>query len=158
MYRRISLRHNERSRRGGDRGREGISALRRARLSKKRFALLLGLFLLALFPNSGPPAVAAPRASGEIVAHEVSIPLPAVNSPLTRQGGGTVKGAAVGQTGGDTLLFSSPRGARGRARPHLRYVTPAERRRAPPPDGPAAELSASAGRPWPRASATTASC
>ena len=82
--------------------------MRRARLSKKRFALLLGLFLLALFPNSGPPAVAAPRASGEIVAHEVSIPLPAVNAPLTRQGGGTVEGAAVGQTGGDTLLFSSP--------------------------------------------------
>src|SRR5436309_1410015 len=100
MYRRISLRHNERSRRGGDRGREGISALRRARLSKKRFALLLGLFLLALFPNSGPPAIAAPRASGEIVAHEVSIPLPAVNAPLTRQGGGTLNGADAGQTGG----------------------------------------------------------
>ena len=82
--------------------------MRRARLSKKRFALLLGLFLLALFPNSGPPAVAAPRASGEIVAHEVSIPLPAVNAPLTRQGGGTLNGADAGQTGGDTLLFSSP--------------------------------------------------
>src|SRR5256886_9940760 len=97
-----------RAHRGGDRGREGISALRRARLSKKRFALLLGLFLLALFPNSGPPAVAAPRVSGEITAHEVSIPLPAVNAPLTRQGGGTSTGAATGQTGGDTLLFSSP--------------------------------------------------
>ena len=82
--------------------------MRRARLSKKRFALLLGLFLLALFPNSGPPAVAAPRASGEIVAHEVSIALPAVNAPLTRQGGGTLNGADAGQTGGDTLLFSSP--------------------------------------------------
>ncbi len=77
-------------------------------MSKKRFALLLGLFLLALFPNSGPPAVAAPRASGEIAAHEVTFSLPAVNAPLTRQGGGTAEGAAVGQTGGDTLLFSSP--------------------------------------------------
>ena len=51
--------------------------------------------------------MAAPRASGEIVAHEVSIPLPAVDAPLTLQGGGTATGA-TGQTGGDTLLFSSP--------------------------------------------------
>jgi hypothetical protein len=82
-------------------------------LSKKRFALLLGLFLLALFPNSGPPAVASPRASGTTTAHEVTIPLPAVNAPLTRQGGGTASGLAVGQTGGDTLLFSSPTVAAG---------------------------------------------
>jgi len=82
--------------------------LRRARLSKKRFALLLGLFLLALFPNSGPPAVASPRASGDITAHEVTIPLPAVNAPLSLQGGGTVIGGAAGQTGGDTVLYSSP--------------------------------------------------
>jgi N-acetylmuramoyl-L-alanine amidase len=93
--------------------------LRRARLSKKRFALLLGLFLLALFPNSGPPAVAAPRASGEIVAHEVSIPLPAVNAPLTRQGGGTPSGTDVGQTGGDTLLYSSPTIAAGQLFDHV---------------------------------------
>jgi hypothetical protein len=82
--------------------------LRRQRLSKKRFALLIGLFLLALFPNSGPPAVAAPRVSGEITAHEVTIPLPALNGTLTRQGGGALSGADAGQTGGDTLLFSSP--------------------------------------------------
>src|SRR3989449_8156270 len=97
-----------RAHRGGDRGREGISALRRPRLSKKRFALLIGLFLLALFPNSGPPAVASPRVSGEITAHEVTIPLPAMNATLTRQGGGTVSAADAGQTGGETLLFSSP--------------------------------------------------
>ena len=82
--------------------------MRRQRLSKKRFALLSGLFLLALFPNSGPPAVAAPRVSGEIVAREVTIPLPALTGTLTRQGGGTLNGADAGQTGGDTLLFSSP--------------------------------------------------
>jgi len=82
--------------------------LRKQHLSKKRLALLVGLFLLALFPNSGPPAVAAPRVSGEITAHEVTIALPAVNGTLTRQGGGTVSGADAGQTGGDTLLFSSP--------------------------------------------------
>ena len=43
--------------------------MRKQHLSKKRLALLIGLFLLALFPNSGPPAVAAPRVSGEITAH-----------------------------------------------------------------------------------------
>src|SRR5712691_7003878 len=99
---------NARAHRGGERGREGISALRRQRLSKKRFALLIGLFLLALFPSSGPPAVASPRVTGEITAHEVTIPLPAMNATLTRQGGGTVSAADVGQTGGDTLLYSSP--------------------------------------------------
>jgi hypothetical protein len=82
--------------------------LRRRPLSKKRFALLIGLFLLALFPNSGPPAVASPRVSGEITAHEVTIPLPAMNAVLTRQGGGTAVAPGAGQTGGDTLLFSSP--------------------------------------------------
>ena len=82
--------------------------MRRPRLSKKRFALLIGLFLLALFPNSGPPAVASPRASGAITAREVTIALPAMNAVLTRQGGGTVSAADAGQTGGDTLLFSSP--------------------------------------------------
>src|SRR2546430_13361956 len=91
----------------------GISALRRQRLSKKRFALLIGLFLLALFPNSGPPAVASPRVTGEITAHEVTIPLPALSGTLTRQGGGTLNGADAGQTGGDTLLFSSPTVAAG---------------------------------------------
>src|SRR5712691_10500706 len=99
---------NARAHRGGERGREGISALRRQRLSKKRFALLIGLFLLALFPSSGPPAVASPRVTGEITAHEVTIPLPAMNATLTRQGGGTVSAADAGQTGGETLLFSSP--------------------------------------------------
>src|SRR5437660_9894334 len=97
-----------RAHRGGDRGREGISALRRPRLSKKRFALLIGLFLLALFPNSGPPAVASPRASGAITAREVTTAPPAMNAVLTRQGGGTVSAADAGQTGGDTLLFRSP--------------------------------------------------
>jgi hypothetical protein len=86
----------------------GSPPLRKQRLSKKRFAFLIGLFLLALFPNSGPPAVASPRVSGEITAHEVTMPLPAVNGPLTQQGGGVVNGADVGQTGGETLLFSSP--------------------------------------------------
>jgi N-acetylmuramoyl-L-alanine amidase-like protein len=82
--------------------------LRKHRLSKKRFALLIGLFLLALFPNSGPPAVASPRVTGEITAHEVTIALPAVNATLTTQGGGTVNGADAGQTGGETLLYTSP--------------------------------------------------
>src|SRR5438874_2132820 len=109
MYRLISLRHNERSRAGEVNEEErGPPPLRRQRLSKKRFVLLVGLFLLALFPNSGPPAVASPRVTGEITAHEVTIPLPALSGTLTRQGGGTLNGADAGQTGGDTLLFSSP--------------------------------------------------
>src|SRR5256886_8507366 len=91
----------------------GPPPLRRQRLSKKRFALLIGLFLLALFPNSGPPAVASPRVTGEIPAHEVTIPLPALSGTLTRQGGGALNGADAGQTGGDTLLFSSPTVAAG---------------------------------------------
>src|SRR2546421_8989239 len=86
----------------------GPPPLRRHRLSKKRFALLIGLFLLALFPNSGPPAVASPRVSGEVTAHEVTIALPAQSGTLTKQGGGIVKASETGQTGGDTLLLSSP--------------------------------------------------
>jgi N-acetylmuramoyl-L-alanine amidase-like protein len=109
MYRLIALRHNERSRAGEVNEEErGSPPLRKQRLSKKRFALLIGLFLLALFPNSGPPAVASPRVSGEITAHEVTMSLPAANATLTRQGGGTVNGADAGQTGGETLLYSSP--------------------------------------------------
>src|SRR5438034_10632657 len=86
----------------------GSPPLRKQRLSKKRFALLIGLFLLALFPNSGPPAVASPRVTGEVTAHEVTIPLPALSRTRTRQGGGTLNGADAGQPGGDTLRFSSP--------------------------------------------------
>jgi hypothetical protein len=93
--------------------------LRKHRLSKKRFALLIGLFLLALFPNSGPPAVASPRVSGEIKANEVTMSLPAVNGTLTRQGGGTVSGADAGQTGGETLLYSSPAIAAGQLYDHV---------------------------------------
>ena len=81
--------------------------MRRQRLSKKRLALLIGLFLLALFPNSGPPAVAAPRASGETKANEVSITAPALSGTLTTQGGGTIDAADAGQTGGETLLYTS---------------------------------------------------
>lgn len=82
--------------------------MRKHRLSKKQFALLIGLFLLALFPNSGPPAVASPRVSGEITAREVTIPQPAMTGTLTREGGGMILASDAGQTGGETLLFSSP--------------------------------------------------
>jgi N-acetylmuramoyl-L-alanine amidase-like protein len=93
--------------------------LRKQRLSKKRFVLLIGLFLLALFPNSGPPAVASPRVSGEIKANEVTMALPAVNGTLTRQDGGAVSGADAGQTGGDTLLYSSPTVSAGQLYDHV---------------------------------------
>ena len=81
--------------------------MRGRRLSKKRLALLIGLFLLALFPNSGPPAVASVRASGETTAHEVSLSAPALSGTLTTQGGGTIRAADAGQTGGETLLYTS---------------------------------------------------
>jgi hypothetical protein len=73
----------------------------------RRLVLLIGLFLLALFPFAGPPAVASPRASGVTVASEKTFATPAVNAPLTREGGGTSPGGDVGQTGPDTLLYTS---------------------------------------------------
>ncbi|HEV8537142.1 MAG TPA: N-acetylmuramoyl-L-alanine amidase [Candidatus Limnocylindria bacterium] len=77
-------------------------------LSKKRLALLIGLFLLALFPNAGPPAVASPRATGQVVANEVTIASPATTGTLTTQGGTTILAPDAGSTGGETLLFTSP--------------------------------------------------
>ena len=92
-------------RRGGDEEERGTSSLPRTR-NPRRLVLLIGLFLLALFPFAGPPAVASPRASGEIVATEKTFSAPATTGALTRQGGGAPTGDA-GQTGGDTLLYTS---------------------------------------------------
>ena len=56
------------------------------RWSRVRLALLMALFLFALFPNFGRPAVASPRASGQIVANEVLQTRPAARElgALTR--------------------------------------------------------------------------
>ncbi|HEV8654893.1 MAG TPA: N-acetylmuramoyl-L-alanine amidase [Candidatus Limnocylindria bacterium] len=77
------------------------------RTSYCRLALLIGLFLLALFPNAGPPAVASPRATGQIVANEKTFAAPATHGTLTRQGGGTGPNGETGSTGGETLLYTS---------------------------------------------------
>jgi len=77
----------------------------------RRLVLLIGLFLLALFPFAGPPAVASPRASGITVATEKTFAAPAMNATLTREGGGNPSRAEiasdVGQTGPDTMLYTS---------------------------------------------------
>jgi hypothetical protein len=94
---------NHDKRRGAWRGSKGVWVGRRWRL-----ALLIALFVLALFPNSGPPAVASPRASGQIVANEVIQTRPAARElgELTRPSAFPA-GSDAGATGGDTLLFTS---------------------------------------------------
>ncbi len=78
------------------------------RWSRLRLALLIALFLLALFPSFGPPAHASPRASGVIVANEVVQTRPAARElgALTRPSA-FPSGSDAGATGGDTLLFTS---------------------------------------------------
>ena len=68
----------------------------------------MALFLFALFPNFGRPAVASPRASGLIVANEVVQTRPAARElgALTRPSA-FPDGSDQGATGGDTLLFTS---------------------------------------------------
>ena len=73
----------------------------------RRLALLIGFFLLALFPRSGPPAVASPRATGDIVATERTFTAPATHGTLTTQGGGAILAPDAGSTGGETLLYTS---------------------------------------------------
>ena len=78
------------------------------RWPRVRLALLIALFLLALFPSFGPPAHASPRASGQIVANEVLQTRPAARElgQLTRPSA-FPEGSDAGATGGDTLLFTS---------------------------------------------------
>lgn len=78
------------------------------RWSRLRLALLIALFLLALFPSFGPPAHASPRASGLIVANEVVQTRPAARElgELSRPSEFPA-GSDAGATGGDTLLFTS---------------------------------------------------
>ena len=78
------------------------------RWSGLRLALLVALFLFAVFPSFGPPAHASPRASGVIVASEVVQTRPAARElgALSRPSAFPA-GTAQGATGGDTLLFTS---------------------------------------------------
>jgi len=78
------------------------------RWSRLRGASLIALFVLALFPNFGPPSQASPRASGQIVANELVQTRPAARElgALTRPSAFPA-GSDAGATGGDTLLFTS---------------------------------------------------
>ena len=78
------------------------------RWSRLRLASLVALFVLALFPNFGPPSHASPRASGQIVANELVQTRPAARElgALTRPSAFPA-GSDAGATGGDTLLFTS---------------------------------------------------
>src|SRR5437867_2313572 len=106
MYRATSLGQNHDKRRGAWRGSKGVRVSRR--WSRLRLALLIALFLFALFPSFGPPAHASPRASGVIIANEVVQTRPAARElgALTRPSAFPV-GSDQGATGGDTLLFTS---------------------------------------------------
>jgi hypothetical protein len=77
------------------------------RHTRLRLAIVVGAFVLALLPNFGAPAVASPRATGQIVANEVSQSWPTRGTGLTRDNGSQINAADAGSTGGETLLFSS---------------------------------------------------
>ncbi len=78
-------------------------------MRRRRFALaLLGAAVLfGTFPMGGRPASAAPRASGETVAREVLIDLPARAPGLLESDTGTPAGEATGSTGEPVLRFTS---------------------------------------------------
>ena len=79
------------------------------RLGRLRFVIATGVFVLALLPNFGSPATASPRASGQIVANEVSQAWPARGKSLTVPNGTSLDASAIdsGATGPVTLLYSS---------------------------------------------------
>src|SRR2546428_2797258 len=79
----------------------------RRRPDRRRLLLLIGIFLLALFPSAAPPAVASPRVSGHIVANEVTFANPTASGTLTRAGGAAILAVDAGSTGGGTLLYTS---------------------------------------------------
>ena len=78
------------------------------RRTRLRLFVLVGAFVLALLPSFGTPTVASPRASGTVVANEVSQSLP-THRPggLTLPSGVPVDLANAGSTGGATLLYTS---------------------------------------------------
>ena len=94
----------------GERGQGKKGVLLDRRQARLRLILLIGVFVLALLPNFGTPAVATPRASGRIIANEHTDAWPTHSSGLTRTNGVPINAADlsdVGSTGGETLLFSS---------------------------------------------------
>ena len=93
---------------------KGIEDERRAarRRHRLRIAFLLGVFVLALLPHAGAPAVAAPRFSGHIVAREVTHDRPArahgaASRPATAAASSGGAASSRAGTGGETLLVTS---------------------------------------------------
>src|SRR2546428_8226765 len=80
----------------------------RRRPDRRRLLLLIGIFLLALFPSAAPPAVASPRVSGHIVANEVTFTNPTASGTLTRAGGAAILAVDAGSTGGEEPLYKQP--------------------------------------------------
>ena len=77
-------------------------------LRRLRVAGLTALFLLGVFPHAQAPASAAPRGSGEIVAHEVTLWDPThAGGRLSVQAGAPGMSPDTGSTGGGTLLYTS---------------------------------------------------
>ena len=71
----------------GERGKGKKGVLVDQGRARIRLAVLIGLFVLALLPNFGTPATASPRATGQVVANEVSQPWPTHNGGLTNTSG-----------------------------------------------------------------------
>ncbi|MHB8632081.1 MAG: N-acetylmuramoyl-L-alanine amidase, partial [Candidatus Limnocylindria bacterium] len=76
-----------------------------------RLVLLIALFTIGVFPHASAPALAAPRASGHIVAHEVGIAQPVPGAGALSLDptipAGRAAGLAVGSTGG-VFRYTSP--------------------------------------------------
>ncbi|HET8568888.1 MAG TPA: N-acetylmuramoyl-L-alanine amidase [Candidatus Limnocylindria bacterium] len=99
---------------------------RRRVLGPKRLSLLIALLLLGLFPHTGRPAVAAPRATGEVVANERLFDLPARGAGTLERDTGTPGGEDTGATGEPVLRFTSATIAAGQLfdRVGARWTTP----------------------------------
>src|SRR5512138_2973360 len=91
----------------GERGKRKKGVRMGRRHAKLRLVLLIGVFVLALLPNFGTPAVASPRVTGQIVASEHSDAWPAHKGGLSLPNGARITAADAGSTGGATLLYTS---------------------------------------------------
>ncbi|MBI2774118.1 MAG: hypothetical protein HYX56_06470, partial [Chloroflexi bacterium] len=75
---------------------------------RQLLAALPAAFALTLLPRAPLPAMAAPRASGKIVARQVDHAAPALVGALRRSSGERLEVADAGTTGGETLSLTSP--------------------------------------------------
>jgi hypothetical protein len=77
-------------------------------LRRLRVAGLTALFILTVFPHAQTPALAAPRASGQIAGREITLWDPTrTGGALSGDTGAAILSADAGSTGGGTLLFTA---------------------------------------------------